>query len=135
MFSVIKIANKCLTERYSPSLFNFFYETFQEGFFIAELNHKITGFIIGVKIGKKSGRILMLAVLEKYRRQKIGTNLLNRLIENMIKDRIEKLELEVRTDNETAIQFYQQNNFEITYRTNNFYQNGDDAYIMRKKMF
>ena len=45
MFSVIKLASETLPERYNPSLFNYFYETFSHGFIIAERAHKIIGFI------------------------------------------------------------------------------------------
>jgi len=48
MFPVIKLASETLTENYNPSLFNYFYETFPEGFLVAEKFHKIVGFILGV---------------------------------------------------------------------------------------
>ncbi|UCH71422.1 MAG: hypothetical protein JSW62_03215, partial [Thermoplasmatales archaeon] len=49
MFSTIKLASETLTEHYNPSLFNYFYEIFPNGFIVAEKNRKIIGFIIGVK--------------------------------------------------------------------------------------
>ena len=45
MFSVIKLASDTLPERYNPSLFTYFYETFPKGFLIAETGLKIIGFL------------------------------------------------------------------------------------------
>lgn len=133
MFAVIKLANENLTEKYSPSIFNFFYESFPEGFIIAEKNHKINGFIIGVKNKEDIVRILMLAVNKENRRKKIGSLLLNRLIQNILEEPISRIELEVRIDNQEAIKFYQKHGFEIIDEIKNFYQNGESAYTMTKK--
>ena len=80
MFSVIKLASETLTERYNPSLFNYFYETFPEGFIVADKNHKIIGFLIGVKMDFELAKILMLAVSKTYRKQKIGSELLSQFL-------------------------------------------------------
>lgn len=135
MFAVIKLASDNLPERYNPSLFNYFYETNPKGFIVAEAGHKTIGFIIGVKINSDNAKILMLAVSEKYRKQKIGTYLLNQLNEQLKKDKIKKVELQVRIDNEKAINFYEKNGFKITEKIPEFYQNGETAYSMRKDMF
>lgn len=134
MFAVIKLSHENLTEKYNPSLFNFFYETFPEGFIVAENYHKIVGFIIGVKNKKDTVRILMLAVDKKYRRQKVGTHLLKSFVEKILKENIFKIELEVRTDNETAISFYKKHGFEIFKEVSNFYQNGESAFILKKNL-
>ena len=45
---------------------------------------------------------------------------------------INEVELEVRTKNVAAIGFYKKHGFKITDTVKGFYQNGEDAYIMRK---
>jgi ribosomal-protein-alanine N-acetyltransferase len=132
MFSVIKLASGTLTERYNPSLFNYFYETFPHGFIVAEKSHKIIGFIVGVKINQDTAKILMLSVLEAYRKQNIGSELLNNFLKGMSAEKIKNIELEVRTDNQKAIRFYKKHNFKITRRISKFYQGGQDAYSMQK---
>jgi ribosomal-protein-alanine N-acetyltransferase len=131
MFAVLKLASDTLTEQYNPSLFIYFYETYPEGFIIAEKNQKIIGFIIGVKISPQNTKILMLAVTETQQRQKIGTALLNQFLNKIIKDNIKNIELEVRTDNKRAIKFYEKHNFKITKEISHFYQNGENAYTMK----
>ena len=132
MFSVIKIASNTLPERYNPSIFNYFYETYPQGFIIAEIAHKIVGFLVAVKTKPDIVKILMLAVSIQHRRKKIGTMLLNELHKKILKENITTIELEVRTDNTTAIKFYEKHGFKIKNKLLHFYQNGEPAYIMRK---
>ncbi|KYK34842.1 MAG: hypothetical protein AYK22_04620 [Thermoplasmatales archaeon SG8-52-3] len=132
MFSVIKLASETLTERYNPSIFNYFYETFHEGFIIAEENHKIIGFLIGVKINPEYAKILMLAVSKNHRKQGIGSKLLNQFFKVILFEKIKKIDLEVRIKNKTAIKFYKKHGFTIDKTQNEFYQTGEDAYTMIK---
>jgi ribosomal-protein-alanine N-acetyltransferase len=133
MFSVIKLASITLPERYNPSLFNFFYETFPKGFIVAEINHKIIGFIIGVQIKPEKCKILMLSVLENYRRQGIGSKLLAEYLKSILSKKIKTVSLEVRTDNKKAIKFYQKYGFKIKKKLIKFYQDEEDAYTMVKE--
>lgn len=133
MFSVIKLASDTLTERYNPSIFNYFFETYNKGFIVADYRHKIIGFLIGVKMNDKTAKILMLAVSRKFRNQKIGSELLNHYINVSKSDKIDNIQLEVRCDNKKAINFYKKHNFKIKDKIKEFYQNGQDAYTMEKK--
>ena len=130
MFSVIKLASETLTERYNPSLFNYFYETFPQGLWVAEKLHKIVGFIVGVKTNPETARILMLSVSEKQRRQGIGSTLLNHFLKEIYTQGTKHVELEVKINNNQAIKFYQKHGFNIIDTIPKFYQNGEDAYIM-----
>ena len=130
-FKVIKLASITLTEQYNPTLFSFFYETYPKGFLVAEQNHKIIGFLIGIKLKTNKTKILMISVEPTYQRQKIGENLLNEFIKITNKENIKVLELEVRTDNKKAIKFYEKNGFKIIKKIDKFYQNYENAYTMR----
>lgn len=130
-FSIIKLSFETLTEVYSPVIFNSFYEAYPNGFLVAEINRKIIGFIIGIKISKTSAKISMMAVNENYRRKKTGSLLLNKLIVQLIREGITQIDLEVNTNNIAAIQFYKRHGFIISDKILKFYQSGDDAYIMK----
>jgi ribosomal protein S18 acetylase RimI-like enzyme len=132
MFSVIKLASETLTEQYNPSLFNFFYESYPKGFIVAEKAHKIIGFIIGVKTTEYNSRILMLSVSEINRRQKVGSSLLTEFLKIMVKEKVKHVELEVRTDNKKAKNFYIKHGFRIKRKIDEFYQDGKSAYTMIK---
>ena len=134
MFAVIKMASDTLPERYNPSLFNYFYETFPEGFIITEFGKKIVGFVVGLPINNKTAKILMLSVSKNHRNKQIGSNLLDQLLKILKKEKIETIELEVRTRNRKAIKFYEKHGFEITDKLTDFYQNGEAGYVMRKKI-
>ena len=127
MFSVIKLASETLTEQYNPSLFNFFYESYPKGFIVAEKAHKIIGFIIGVKTLPHNSRILMLSVSELNRKQKIGSSLLNEFLKLMYDEKVKNIELEVRTDNLKAKNFYIKHGFKIKGKIKDFYQDGKSA--------
>ena len=132
MFSVIKIAYASLPEQYNPSVFNQFYETFPEGFLVADKHHKIIGFVIGIKTVEETAKILMLAISENQRRQDIGSALITQFLKAAILQNIKQIELEVRTNNTPAIEFYKKHGFDIIDTITGFYQNGEDAYIMKK---
>lgn len=131
MFSVIKLASETLTEQYSPILFSYFYEVFPEGFLVVENHGEILGFIIGVKTTPMNGRILMIGVAENHRRQGLGSALIKQLLKEFIAHNISQVELEVETSNTAAISFYQKHHFKIVETVKQFYQNGNDAYVMR----
>jgi ribosomal-protein-alanine N-acetyltransferase len=132
MFSVIKLASETLTEQYNPSLFNYFYETFPEGFWVAEKLHKIIGFIVGGKTITDTARILMLTVSEKHRKLGVGSTLLKNFLKEISLQNIKQVELEVKTENKKAIKFYQNHGFKVEEIISKFYQNGEDAYLMKK---
>ena len=131
MFPVIKLASETLTERYNPSLFNYFYEAFNQGFLVAEKHHKIVGFIVGIKTSLEGAKILMIAVSEKQRGQNIGSALLNHFLKEIIIQKIKHVELEVKSSNNVAIEFYRKHGFIIIDTIPKFYQSGEDAYTMR----
>ena len=132
IFSVIKIAHESLPERYSPAIFNTFYESFPQGFLIALKHHKIIGFLIGIKTHDTIAKILMLSVTENHRKQGIGSALINNFLQEMLLQNIRLVTLEVRTNNKIAIIFYKKHGFGIQETIAGFYQNGEDAYSMRK---
>jgi len=132
MFSVIKIASETLTEQYTPSLFNYFYETFPDLFLVAEHYKKIIGFILAVRVTPQIARILMISVIPEYQQLKIGTELINQLVQILKEKQITQISLEVRTDNEKAISFYKKHYFEICDTFEKFYQNGEDAFMMKR---
>jgi ribosomal-protein-alanine N-acetyltransferase len=134
MFSTIKLAADTLPERYNPSLFTYFYETFPEGFLVAEMAKKIVGLLIGVKLNQETAKILMLSISEQHRRQKLGSELLKQFFKELHLENIKYIELEVRTDNKKAIEFYKKHGFEVIDKITEFYQNGENAFTMRKQL-
>ena len=70
--------------------------------------------------------LLYIVVKTIYRRKNIGTELINYLIQNK---KFEKIMLEVRCDNSSAIKLYKKFNFKIINIREKYYD-GQDAYVM-----
>jgi ribosomal-protein-alanine N-acetyltransferase len=131
-FAILKIAFESLPERYSPILFNKFYEIYPKGFLVAEENKKIIGFIVGINTSNTCMRIPMLAVTKNYRKKQIGSKLLANLIKISLHENFRLIELEVKISNHAAINFYKKHGFLISEKISKFYQTGEDAFIMKK---
>ncbi len=130
VYDVFRIAFENLTEKYSLDLFLDIHRAWPSGFLVAELKD-IVGFIAG-SYYEGNARILMLAVDKPFRGRGIGSALLNRFIFECKKMGIRTVSLEVRTGNIDAIQFYQKRGFQVMSRIDNYYTNGDSAYVMWK---
>ncbi len=128
IYSVVRIANQSLTERYIPQLFLDIHATWPRGFIVA-VSKDVIGFIAGIKQGVEA-RILMLAVDREYRRKGVGSALMNRFMGVCRSEGILSIKLEVRTQNTEAIEFYRKFGFLIVSYVPRYYSNGDDAYIM-----
>lgn len=133
-FPVIHLASNVLTEPYDPTLFNYLYENAPWGFWVCEYQQKIIGFIVGVRYYENSGRILMIGIQPVFRKKGIAKSLLKQLLKEFQKQFITTVELEVKTTNQSAITFYEKNDFKIVDQLKEFYQNGEDAYLMRRQL-
>ena len=131
---LMECMQRIFPERANFHLFLELYEIFPEGFVVALDDEKIIGFAIGVLSDKGKGRILLIGVDENYRCRGIGTRLLKKLLMNLRTNGAVEIELEVRVSNKKAIEFYQRNGFVKIRRVSGFYEDGEDGYIMVKKL-
>ena len=131
MFDVLKLSSQVLSEQYNPTLFTYFYENCPWGFLTAHHYQQLVGFIVGVPFNDDFAKILMIGVDPTVRKKGIGSKLLQQLLKEFVKRNISTIELEVAASNETAIKFYQKHQFIIVDEFSKFYQNGENAYIMR----
>lgn len=88
-------------------------------------NDILVGFLIYEQVYETID-LLYIVVEPIYRRKNIGTKLLNYLIQTK---EFEKIMLEVRCDNSSAIKLYKKFNFKIINIRENYYNNMD-AYVM-----
>ncbi len=80
------------------------------------------------------GHITNVAVSPEYRRQGIGENLINRLIEIAKEKDMIGITLEVRTSNEAAKNLYKKQGFLLDGIRKEYYENKEDAFIMWKHL-
>lgn len=110
------------------------YESISDGFFVAENNGEIAGYIVGFISIPGKGRIFTLAVLEKYRGLGIGTELMDRLLWYFGKKKVREVSLEVRMGNISAQHFYLNRGFLPAWVEKGYYSDGEDAIVMKKKL-
>ena len=97
---------------------------------------EIAGFI-DFMVTFSSSTISQIAIAKKYRKQHLGTELLNKMIEhlkNEYNEIVETITLEVRTHNQAAIAFYEKHGFEGVLIKPAYYSNGEDALYMVRRL-
>ena len=96
----------------------------EEGHIIAFIDYWVTF---------DSSTIAQIATLPEYRRQGLAEALLKETIKDLYAKKVLTITLEVRTHNTAAINLYHKCGFEGIVIKPHYYENGDDAlYMMRK---
>ena len=128
--AVAAVVKESLRENYPATIYLDIHKWWRDGFMIAELDGQIVGFIAGVNNAPQNARILMLAVLEPYRKRGIGSTLMDAFLRQCALRGMRTVELEVRVSNTTAINFYRRYGFQIAGTLSRFYTDGEDGYKM-----
>ena len=118
---------------FSEDYFRKLYQKYPEGFIVAEGKGKILGYAIG-QPRKDCGKIISIAVHPAWRKKGVGKKLANFYIEHFKKKKLKKIFLRVRKNNLAAISFYKNLGFQILKTIKNYYQNGDDADLIERKI-
>lgn len=141
---VMHINRICLPENYSGFFFTDLYDKFPATFIVAEENEQVVGYamcriergipsfkIIGLA---KKGHLISIAVLPKYQRRGIGYALMLEVMQAMLLYEATECFLEVRVSNTPAVNLYKKMGFGITRTKRNYYADGEDAYLMSRKL-
>ena len=142
--SVMHINHVCLPENYTDYFFIDLYQRFPETFIVAVDNGEVVGYIMcRIEVGLsnfgfggllKKGHIVSVAVLPQYRRKGIGQALITKGAEAMRLYNAKQCFLEVRLTNTPAINMYKELGFEVTRTIRGYYADGEDAYVMSRKL-
>ena len=106
---------------YPREVFLDYAEKDPDGFLVLEIEGAVEGYIIS----DTGGHIHSMAISPQYRRKGLG----KMLFMHAVKYAKEKLWLEVRAENRTAIRFYERLGMRIIGRIPNYYET-DDALVM-----
>jgi ribosomal-protein-alanine N-acetyltransferase len=102
---------------------------------VAEEDGGIVAFLIlEVHRTRRSATIVTLDVRETHRRSGYGTRLLTRAEDILIDYGVEGYDLQVDVTNRGAIRFYKKHGFQNVRTLQNYYANGNDAYLMVKEL-
>jgi ribosomal-protein-alanine N-acetyltransferase len=142
--SVTRINQVCLPENYTDFFFVDLYRRWPETFLVAEENGEIVGYIMcRIEVGlsnlglpglAKKGHVVSVAVIPEHRRMGVGGSLVTKAMEGMRKYGAKQCYLEVRMTNGEAIGLYKKLGFEVTRTIRGYYADGEDAYVMSKRL-
>lgn len=99
---------------------------------VYEKEKKVIAFLMYTEL-EDVADILDIIVEEKFRHQNIASCLLDSMISEL-KETVKLLTLEVSVKNTAAIAFYQKFGFEVVNVREKYYQNGEDAYLMGRRL-
>lgn len=101
--------------------------------FVATEGGNVCGYVFAsCTLGE--GEIERIAVDEKFRRRGIADELMRKALEKLLSNDVNSVFLEVRTDNEGAINLYRKHGFNPVGVRKRYYENTKDALIMNVKL-
>ena len=142
--SVMHINRLCLPENYMDFFFMDLHQRFPETFIVAEEDGKILGYIMcRIEVGLASfglgglirkGHVVSIAVLPQGRRKGVAQALMTAALKGMSYYNAKLCYLEVRVTNDPGVSLYKKLGFEVSRTLNGYYTDGEDAYVMTKKL-
>jgi ribosomal-protein-alanine N-acetyltransferase len=142
--SVTRINEACLPENYTDIFFIDLHRRYPETFVVAEENGHAAGYImcrieaglasLGLTGMVKKGHVVSIAVMPEHRRKGVADALMTTAMEGMRKYNAKQCYLEVRVTNEAAVGLYKKLGFEISRTVRGYYADGEDAYVMSRKL-
>ena len=128
---IMEIENECFSMPWSKEsfIYEIDYNKVSE-YYVAILGTEIVGYI-GIWYILDEGNITNVAVRKSYRNQGIADTIINEVIKEAKAKKIEKIFLEVRESNNSAIKLYEKHSFIKIDRRKGYYKdNNEDAIIM-----
>ena len=132
-FAVSEIEKLCFSDPWTEEMV---IGSFSDDYFlgyVAETKGKIIGYI-GLSVVFDTADVLLVAVIEKYRRRGVAKTLLSRSLDEAKENGAERAMLEVDVKNSAAIGCYLGFGFEKIAERKNYYGAGKDAFIMEKML-
>ncbi|KAF7488399.1 N-alpha-acetyltransferase 30 [Sarcoptes scabiei] len=131
MQDIMRLIEKDLSEPYSIYTYRYFIHNWPQLCFLAMHQNVCIGAIVGKLEYRKQktlrGYIAMLAVDERFRKRKIGSNLVLKTVKVMIDSKADEVVLETEVTNKPALMLYENLGFIRDKRLFRYYLNGVDA--------
>ena len=141
---VMRINRVCLPENYTDMFFVDLHERFPDTFIVGEEDHELVGYIMSrIEVGLsnfglggliRKGHVVSLAVMPQARRKGVAAGLLKAAMEGMSGYKARQIYLEVRVTNGAGVDLYKKVGLEVTRTIPGYYSDGEDAYVMSKKL-
>lgn len=128
---VYAVERACFQDPYPSVLLDDLMQEQHDRFFVATEGRQIVGYAVGASRGR-DGRIVSVAVDLRHRRKGIGTALLTSVIQQLMKEGVQEVHLEVRKENMVAILFYERMGFRRFSEIKHYYPDGEDAWVLKR---
>jgi ribosomal-protein-alanine N-acetyltransferase len=132
--AILSIEYKCFKDPYPLALLNRLLVMHPDGFLVAVVGGKVVGYVIGVIRWGATGHILAIGIDPFYRRQQIGSALMERMINRLRAKGAKIVRLEVRKSNIGAKQFYLKLGFREREEIPYYYEDGETAVAMERSL-
>lgn len=122
--AIVDIEKSCFD---TPWTLKMLQDSYNVGTYYAVAEYE--GRIVGYGGLYPNGDITNIAVLKDYRGKGLGGRIVDELIKHAINSGIDKIFLEVRVNNNSALRLYKSKGFKKIDLRKRYYENGDDAEI------
>jgi len=119
---------------YPCKLFLAYRALFPELFLVAECEGRVVGYALAVAERGGRAHVVSIAVTPGYRRRGLGKALMLSLEERFRRLGLGEVVLEVAVSNTAAISLYRGLGYSIVRRIPGYYPDGEDAFLMSKKV-
>lgn len=131
---VYEIERKSFPYPFGEVLIGSLYYGAPELCFVLEQKGKMIGFLLGGYTSiPRQVHILSFAILESFRGEGLGKELLIHLLNQLKSLELNSVKLEVNVDNQRAIELYESLQFKIESRIRKYYQDNSDAFTMVRR--
>lgn len=131
---IIELIEQDLSEPYSIYTFRYFVYSFPSLTIMIHCDKQLVGAVIGrvdERAERKRGYIAMLAVKKEYRKKNLGSELVERILDQFEILKVDEVSLEAEIDNIGALKLYQKLGFVKDKRLDGYYMNGADAFRLK----
>ena len=131
---ILEIENMSFTvDAYTVEQFKDWYEKCPELSIVAEISGKIAGYMMTC-ILPEGGDIVSIAVHPDYRRKGIAKALFDYTSGYLKEQGLSQVRLEVKRTNFEGLRFWEDTGFEVVGIEPNYYRDGAEALVMRKRI-
>jgi [ribosomal protein S18]-alanine N-acetyltransferase len=131
---VLAIEVASFSDPYPRAMFEWLLFRMGGGFFVACRGEVVVGYAVcGVTLRRK-GHLVSIAASPETRRSGVGSLLMRSVMSYLEEKGVSEVLLEVRMSNQAAIAFYRKFSFAESGRKPHYYQDGEDAVVMRRRL-
>ena len=130
---ILEIERASFSFPYGPSVFLHYLYRGEGRILVAETQGEVIGYVIVDIRLNRMGLIVSIATDPEHRRKGVGSLLIVRAL-GSLRTIAKEVQLQVAVTNEAAQRFYMKHGFEIVSILRAYYPNGEDAFLMRRRL-